>query len=452
MGKKEKESADVLVIGAGAAGLSAARELSHAGVRVQVLEARDRLGGRIYTMRDGLSPLPVELGAEFVHGEAEETFAIIRAAGLVVDELPDDHLLSRKGRFEPIPDFWERMGRLRQGLHRFLRRTGRPDVPASEYLDRGRLRPADRELFQQFIEGYHAAHVERISAKWLAGDADTETDADNKQFRLAGGNDGLVRWLRGGLDPRHTEVRLNTVVHQISWSAGKVVARCRNDRGIEIGPFRGSAAVITLPLAVLQARTVHFQPALMAKDKALEQLQPGHVFKMIIRFRENFWADADFVSERMRRNGTRPAELNFLHVHEGLFPTWWTALPSRTPTITAWAGGPGAEALLNDEPATRVEKTVEALATALGLPRRRLDDQIESARIHDWRADPFSLAAYTYVGVGGVPAQEALARPLRGTLYFAGEATDPEQTGTVAGAIASGRRAAKQLLRSRKRR
>ena len=86
MAMNERKPFDALVVGAGAAGLSAARELSHAGLRVLVLEARERLGGRIYTVRDGHSPLPVELGAEFVHGEAEETFAIIIVDAPAIEE------------------------------------------------------------------------------------------------------------------------------------------------------------------------------------------------------------------------------------------------------------------------------------------------------------------------------------------------------------------------------
>src|SRR6185503_17785163 len=189
---------DAIVIGAGAAGLAAARDLSHAGMQVTVLEARDRLGGRIHTIHDRHSPMPIELGAEFVHGEAEETFAIIRAAGLVVDELPDDHYYLRGGQFSTVDDFWERMIKVRKQLVRYLAKTRRKDFPISDFLEHGRLKPDDRRLFQDFVEGYHAAHPARVSARWVAGDPDQEGD-DNKQFRLQGGNDALIHWLRGGL-------------------------------------------------------------------------------------------------------------------------------------------------------------------------------------------------------------------------------------------------------------
>src|SRR5258708_2837272 len=113
---------DVLVIGAGAAGLAAARQLSQAGLDATVIEARSRLGGRIFTIHDPNSPLPIELGAEFVHGEPEQLLNVIQAAKLILDMLPDNHHLSRNGAFSPIPDFWRRLGKLSQGIGRTVHR------------------------------------------------------------------------------------------------------------------------------------------------------------------------------------------------------------------------------------------------------------------------------------------------------------------------------------------
>ncbi|PYQ22508.1 MAG: hypothetical protein DMF81_11965 [Acidobacteria bacterium] len=119
--------------------------------------------------------------------------------------------------------------------------------------------------------------------------------------------------------------------------------------------------------------------------------------------------------------------------------------PWRVPVVTAWAGGPRADALSELDEAGLVDRALDSLARALDVPRPRLEELIESWQFHDWRRDPFSRGAYSYVGVGGLPAQRALARPCAGTLFFAGEATEPEEMGTVAGAIASGQRAARQV-------
>src|SRR5690349_20944014 len=115
-----KDLLDVLILGAGAAGLTAARDLSDAGPRVLVLEARDRIGGRIHTHRDTSFPIPLELGAEFIHGRPLETFDIVRAANLAIVDGADDHWYfdNRRKRFKLLPDFWEKLGRVMSKLSR----------------------------------------------------------------------------------------------------------------------------------------------------------------------------------------------------------------------------------------------------------------------------------------------------------------------------------------------
>src|SRR5262249_44275437 len=161
---------DVLVIGAGAAGLSAARDLSHSGRTVLVLEARDRLGGRIHTLHDPASPTPTELGAEFIHGEPDETFSIVRADKLLVDELPNKHVVAVMGRLSGNRNFWSRIVKLRRGLKKFLDKSNGHDRPVSDYLSKGRLTSQSRTLLREFVEGYHAAHPERVSSRWVAGE------------------------------------------------------------------------------------------------------------------------------------------------------------------------------------------------------------------------------------------------------------------------------------------
>jgi monoamine oxidase len=182
------------------------------------------------------------------------------------------------------------------------------------------------------------------------------------------------------------------------------------------------------------------------KRRAIEQLEVGHVFKIVLRFRRAFWEEDDFVSKRLAQTRGTPGDLNFVHAHDARVPTWWTALPARVPILTGWAGGPRAEALGQASERGRVEQSLAALCDAFAVSRAVVDDLLESWAGHDWAADPFSRGAYTYPGVGGVPAQKLLAKPVKNTLFFAGEATDSEQTATVAGAIASGRRAAREVI------
>ena len=315
MGRK-RNGIDVLVLGAGAAGLAAARDLSQAGLCVTVLEARPRVGGRVLTVHDPRSPIPIELGAEFVHGEAAETLVVARAAGLAVLELPDLHELVSGGRFRQMGDFWEVVHRMNKDLAKRVT-ARRKDFPVSEYLESARLPPARRGMLRSFVEGFYAALPERLSAKSLADEAEEseEDSLEGKQFRIANGSDGLMNWLRAGLDPERCEVRLSTVAQDVQWKRGSVSVSCRAGDGSELPPLRARAVVVTLPHAVLKEGVVKFDPAIPAKQRALGGLETGQIFKIVLRFREAFWDDAAFLKER--RQGSRghgaTTSVNFLH-------------------------------------------------------------------------------------------------------------------------------------------
>ncbi|HEY3221090.1 MAG TPA: NAD(P)/FAD-dependent oxidoreductase [Gemmatimonadales bacterium] len=444
-----RKRVDVLVLGAGAAGLAAARDLSQAGLRIAVIEARPRIGGRILTRHDSHAPVPLELGAEFIHGEAPETLSIARAAGLAVVELSQERDIVTSGRFTRMGDWWKIVNDMNRDLaHRFAKRG--KDFPISEYLDSPRLPPLKRSLLKGFVEGFYAAHPDRLSAQSVAADAEEPDDdegIEGKQFRIVSGNDALMQWLRDGLDPELTQVRMSTVAQSVSWKRGDVAVACVGGDGAPLEVQRARTAVITIPLAVLKAGALRFTPPLAAKQRALHGIETGQVFKIILRFREAFWEAPGFLRERRAKSHSDGAGMNFLYAPGAELPTWWTALPVRAPLLTGWVGGVAAETLLAEEPLSRLERSLVALSSVLAVPRRELEENLDAWASHDWRADPFARGAYSYVGVGGIAAPRALGRPLEGTLFFAGEATNGEQIGTVAGALASGRRAAREVLR-----
>jgi len=140
---------DAIVIGGGAAGLAATRDLSAAGCDVLLLEARNRLGGRVHTLHEAGVAVPVELGAEFVHGEVEEVFRLVRGTNVLIDRLPDRHEWSERGKLRERADFWER-------TERILARAAKTprDVPFAQFLEHARLSAADRKLAATFVEGY----------------------------------------------------------------------------------------------------------------------------------------------------------------------------------------------------------------------------------------------------------------------------------------------------------
>lgn len=416
---------EALVVGAGAAGLAAAGELSRAGLRVTVLEARPRLGGRILTLHDPLVPVPIELGAEFVHGEAAAALEPLRAARLRIDELPDDHVLMSGGKTSSVGSFWGLVEKMRSD---FARGKHRADYSVADYLERSRLSSPRRSMLREFVEGFHAAHIDRISALSLAAPENGE-ESEDRQFRPAGGYGAFIEALASVLDPERVTVRTGIEATRIRWRRGEVVVESSSGER-----FAAGAAVVTIPHALLRAKSPAFEPALPERDRALGFLEVGQVFKIVLRFRESFW----------EKDGQRP---NFVHAHGVEVPVWWSSRPAQTTLLTGWAGGPRAEALLARSPESRVDRSLESLSRAFAIPRRRLDDLLLSWFSHDWSTDPFSRGAYAYVGVGGVAAQKALARPVAGTLFFAGDALDPEEIGTVAGALRTGQRAGREAAR-----
>jgi monoamine oxidase len=439
---------DVIVIGAGVAGLTVARELSGAGRRILLLEGRDRIGGRILTHHFPDIAVPIELGAEFIHGEAEETFHIVRAAGLAAAELPDNHWWSRGGRWQLL-DFWPRIERLQKAAASIRGR----DRSFAEFLRGQRGQSAlDRQLARGFVEGYHAAHADRMSTKALASaDGEQEQPDGNRQFRIIDGQDALVAWLRAGIDPERAQIVLGAAAVAVSWNSSGVEVVTRGASGHSERTFRARSAVITIPIGVWKAAreqpgAIRFDPPLREKMKALARIEPGHVVKVVLRFGDAFWEEGGFVEERSARSvrGGRP--LNFVHSADPFVPTWWTQAPIRAPLLTAWAGGHAADALLAEGADALVGRVLDSLSRTFAVPRRKLETSLAGTWWHDWQSDPFSRGAYSYAAVGGANAAQALARPERKTLFFAGEATSSDQTGTVAGAIASGKRAAREVL------
>lgn len=416
---------DTLIIGAGAAGLAAARELSTAGKRVCVVEARERIGGRIHTLHVPGLPLPVELGAEFIHGDAESTFRVVDAAALLVLHLSDERWWVQGGKRRKLSDFWQRVARVRARIGRLRR-----DVSFDEFLRGQRLSPELRRMAWAFVEGYQAAHADRISALSQRATPD-EVEEAPPQYRIASGYDGVPAWLRAGLDPERSELRLGTTVTSIAWKKGEVVAQTTG------GEIAARTAVITLPIGVWKAAAgepgaIRFTPELRAKRTAVAKLEVGHVVRLILRFRERCWDD-----------------FNFLQTSDRWMPTWWTTSPVRSTLVTGWAGGHSADALLAEGSEAMKHRALDAFARAIGRKRNELDALLAGSWTHDWQADPFSRGAYSYAGVGGSGAHDALAKPVAGTLFFAGEATSADETGTVSGAISSGRRAAREVLARR---
>jgi monoamine oxidase len=424
--------ADVLILGAGAAGLGAARALNDAGVDVLVIEARGRVGGRVLTRSDLATPVPVELGAEFLHGDASATVSAARAYRLPVHEVEDERWVRSRGTLTKIPRYEARIARILKATFARARPRDRSFADAIAQL------PAmDRELGLSYVEGFLAAPGGDISTQSIARGG---PEGPGRSMRIATGYGTLMEAFATDVA---RSLRLGWTAKRVRWSRGRVRVDAVGVTGLERS-FRARAAIITVPLGVLRAPAgapghVAFDPALPAAHvRALEQMRMGNVMKVTLRFREAFW-------ENKHRE-----KAAFFHAARAPFPTYWTSKPVHSPVVVAWAGGPAADALTGLSERRLAEIAVDGLADILGVDRREASERLEACFVHDWRADAFARGAYAHALVGGATACDRLARPIDGTLFFAGEHTmSAPDSGTVDGALKSGTRAAHDLLAAR---
>jgi monoamine oxidase len=452
-----------MVIGAGAAGLAAARDLSRAGCEVIVLEARDRIGGRVFTHTGRDSPVPVEFGAEFVHGKSPALLQLAHAANLKLYEVSERHWYFEKGEISRSREFWKSVERLMDRM-----KTAGADESLQAFLDR---LPNDEDtarakaMVTRYAEGFHAADINRLGIRGLVAANDAaDSIGGATAFRFERGYRSLLDALCAEAESYGALIHLNTIAREIRWSAGTVtVAWERAGRAAGADPqahddFSVAAVVVTVPLSILQLQNgggISFVPPLPpAKQAAVEKLTMGNVLKINLRFRERFWETAKLWD----KDGERVSfhEAGFFHYPDAPLPTWWTQLPIRAPLLVGWTGGPRADRVRAGSggdratPATDqvLDQAIQSLSMIFRMPASEIEQQLEATFMHDWASDPFSLGAYSYVPVNGLAAQKELSLPLDNKLYFAGEATCSGHIGTVHGAIQSGQRAAAEVLQT----
>ena len=435
----------IIVIGAGVAGLAAARDLVRAGETVRVIEARDRIGGRILTARSSSVRVPLELGAEFLHGDAEQTMEIVDEAGLLVCDVLGDRWRVDGKRLTNVDDFW---GDVETVLGK-LRRDREPDRSFQDFLDTGPGGPKlarARALAREYVAGFHAADPALISERALADGGAPESAAEERTARVLDGYDTVPLWLARDLGDA---IETGIVARSVRWRRGSVVVDAVTADGKATRRYEGTGLIVTVPLGVLVAGggngAIAFDPAPTAQLAAAHKLAMGDARRVILAFDEPIWEN---VAKSRLPKDSSTSMMSFLHGDDASFPVWWTMMPVRAPVIVGWAGGLRASAMTGMAAEEVVARAAAALARALGMTKRRVAAAVTQAWTYDWGNDPFARGAYSYPMVGGDAAAKTLARGVEDTLFFAGEACDGGgRNGTVHGAIASGARAAKQAIR-----
>ncbi len=411
--------ADAIVIGGGAAGLAAARHLAERSLRVILLEARERFGGRVWSRPGARAATPAELGAEFIHGRARETMALLREAGTSTIPTTGD------SPFDSAPNIFD----VAQSL--------RDDESVERFLQRFEGDEAMRKIAamaRAFVEGFDAADpaiasVRAIADEWKSG-------VDSSSARPRGGYGPMLDRLTAACAAAGAELRRSSVVRKIAWRRGGVAVDVSEGNGE--ATLRARAAIVTLPVSILRQAgdeaDVVFDPVLPpAKRAALAGIEMGHVVKVALWFKTAFWERVD---------DGRYRDASFMYREGQAFPAYWTQFPVRTTLVIAWAGGPKAVALHGLSQSEAIERALDGFGILVEAPQLARKE-FERGLTHDWNRDPFSRGAYSYVAVGALGARAALAKPINKALFFAGEATSTDgQGGTVNGALHTGERAA----------
>jgi monoamine oxidase len=419
----------VIIIGAGMAGLSAGRTLADAGHDVILLEARDRIGGRIVT--DRTLGIPLDLGASWIHGDANPTLpTLVRRYTDNATTLPtnsdlqtiydvDGRPLQRReidqmyGAFDELLSELEAFGE--QLDDDISVQAGLDQLLAGEQLTALEQRQL-RFLLTTVLEQDVAANTTDLSL-WHASEGD-EVRGDHVIFPQ--GYDQLTRGLSTGLD-----IRVNNTVTQVSYD-NKRVSVATNQ-----AVFQADRVLITLPLGVLQSGTVRFVPALPRdKQAAIERLGMGLLNKLYLRFAEPFW----------------PTDSHWLGYLSAPWHEWVNLYPLiGEPVLLGFNAGRRARALEKQNAAAIVAEAMDMLRAVHGAATPEPRDYL----ITRWAADPFARGAYSYLPPNATPQDRTLlARSVGGRVFFAGEATSTAAPATVHGAYASGQRAARAIAAS----
>ncbi len=422
-----KKELNVLIIGAGAAGLAAGRKLKQAGIKSILLEGRDRVGGRVWTDYD-MAEHPVELGGEWVLGDKAISCSLLREFGLhrltgtefnqysayINDQLLDSPAFNALDNASEMFTFES----ISNGLETW-QDTGRADGSLSDIIDELDMEKEMLALYRNRVALDYAAEATQLGVHGMF-EADDASYGDG-YFRVKEGYSQLMKKLAEGQD-----IRLNTAVNRIEWQDNSVTVHTRTGE-----QFEADRVIITLPLAVLQDKDVSFEPSLpVDKLTAINGLGCGKVTKIIFKFKQKFWPD------------DMPGVWTTMNTQ-----VWYRPGQGReneAAILTGYVGGDASDHFATLGEAATIEESLRQLEQMFSV--NNLREQLVSSKVVVWAQEEFSKMAYSYVPVGAAGLRDKLATPLGNALFFAGEATNRECPSLVHGALQTGYRAADEVI------
>lgn len=410
-----RKQKDILIVGAGAAGLMAAKQLSAAGLSVTILEAAPVAGGRMATLVNSSFSMPVETGAEFIHGNVQQTMQLLKEAGInytkVAGEMlriqNDDLHNEEKSKDE---DHW---AELMQCMY-----EQQEDITVKDFLDQyfaEEKYASLRRSVQGFAEGYDLADISKaalfaLRAEWSQGQ-------EEDQYRIEGGYIRLVGYLLETCLRHNAVIHYNTCVKAIRWDEGRVEALTADGK-----IFKSSKILITVSTGVLKSGKIDFFPAIPTYIQAAANIGFGSVIKILLEFKLAFWK-------------ARTANAGFI-LSDEIIPTWWTQLPAQNNLLTGWLGGPKAVTYANKTSEEIIHLSIVSLSAIFNIPYEKLRDDLLAYAVYNWHYNENMLGGYSYNTITSAEAKQILNKPVVNTVFFAGEALyTGDEPGTVEAAL-----------------
>src|SRR5436190_18485243 len=389
---------DILIIGAGAAGLSAAGKLAEKGYKVGLLEATGKAGGRIATLfREGFDR-PIETGAEFVHGEAEFTFELFKKANINYQSVEGEMVTIQDGvwltgeapggEFELLTEKLEQLNE---------------DCPIDQFLDK--YFPVSeyemlRRSVQQFAEGFSLADTGKASV--LAFKKELQ-QLNEEQYRPTGGYHQMINYLLEQCIHFNTKIFFNSPVGRVEYADKHVNIYTYDNK-----QYAAEKLIVTVSAAVLQSGGIQFSPSLSRHGAAIQQLGFGSVIKFLYHFKTSFWEE-------------HSKDIGFL-LSDEIVPTWWTQFPEHSPLLTGWLGGPKASKAGSLSMNVLHDLAINSLSKIWHLDKTLVQRELVHHDIICWDHHPYIRGGYSYNTIASGKAKEILQKPINDTLYFAGEA------------------------------
>jgi monoamine oxidase len=417
---------EVIIVGAGAAGLMAAKTLSENKIKVCLLEARSRIGGRVYTLKPAGFSKPIEAGGEFIHGNLPLTLALLKKAGIKYHKTAGAFWEHKDGELIKKEDFIEHADLLEEKLKKVNK-----DMSMYDFLEKNFAEDkyaGMKQSISSYVEGYDAANIKDTSLLAFKEDWENEEDV---QYVVEGGYGALLDHIKNDCFKNGCDIYLSTDVKEIKWASqqAEVITNGKN--------FSANKIIITVPTTLLAQQTpgsISFNPALPGITNAAKQIGYGGVIKIILEFTHAFWETE------------KKAKSFFFIFSKQTIPTWWSQLPDRTPILTGWLAGPKAEELSNETDNNILEHGLHSLASIFNIEIKILKQFLRASYIHKWVKDPFSRGAYSYKSLTTGQGKNILSKPISNTLFFSGEALAQNYYATVEAALQSGKEVAEKIL------